>query len=86
MQTTRNVKTIRLEYFAIFKDQAGVASETIQTNAVTARELYAQIARRHRFSLEEDRLRVAINEDFRPFDSKLQDGDEVVFIPPVAGG
>jgi molybdopterin converting factor subunit 1 len=32
------------------------------------------------------RLVVAVNRDYAPVDTVLQDGDEVAFIPPVAGG
>jgi molybdopterin converting factor small subunit len=31
-------------------------------------------------------LRCAVNEDFAPLDRVLQPGDEVAFLPPVAGG
>ncbi|MGH8244731.1 MAG: MoaD/ThiS family protein, partial [Steroidobacteraceae bacterium] len=31
-------------------------------------------------------LKVAVNAAFGGWDQALQDGDEVVFIPPVAGG
>jgi molybdopterin converting factor small subunit len=29
---------------------------------------------------------VAINDDFAPWTALVSDGDELVFIPPVAGG
>lgn len=31
-------------------------------------------------------LRVAVHEEYASLDTQLHDGDEVVFIPPVAGG
>jgi len=31
-------------------------------------------------------LRVAVNEEFSDWQRPLEDGDRVVFIPPVAGG
>jgi molybdopterin converting factor small subunit len=31
-------------------------------------------------------VKVAINDEFADWQHKLQDGDTVVFIPPVAGG
>lgn len=80
------VKSVRLEYFAILRDQAGTSAERVETDAHTAAALYEELRERHRFKLELDRLRVAINGDFCPIDAPLADGDEVVFIPPVAGG
>jgi molybdopterin converting factor small subunit len=41
---------------------------------------------RHGFVMAEERLRVAINGAFAPWERPLRDGDEVVFIPPVSGG
>ena len=32
------------------------------------------------------RLTAAVNRRYAPFDARLQDGDEVVFVPPVSGG
>jgi molybdopterin converting factor small subunit len=31
-------------------------------------------------------VRAAVNNEFRAHDSAIEEGDEVVFIPPVAGG
>ena len=31
-------------------------------------------------------LSVAVNRRYAPFEAALEDGDELVFIPPVAGG
>jgi molybdopterin converting factor small subunit len=31
-------------------------------------------------------LAAAVNRRYAPFDTALQDGDEVAFIPPVSGG
>ena len=39
-----------------------------------------------RLGLGIDRLRVALNAEFQAWSAEIQDGDEVVFIPPVAGG
>lgn len=77
---------LRIEYFALLKDQRGISNETLATDATTARELYAQLSERHAFSLAPSSLKVAINEDFAEWDQPLNEGDTVVFIPPVAGG
>jgi molybdopterin converting factor small subunit len=56
------------------------------TTAATAAELYDDLAKQHGFSLPGARLRVAINDAFVPWTTPLQEGDGLVFIPPVAGG
>jgi molybdopterin converting factor subunit 1 len=80
------VSRIRVEYYALLRERAGVNQETIETSAQTPAQLYAQLVERHGFDIERERLKVAINAQFRDWQAPLRDGDEVVFIPPVAGG
>jgi molybdopterin-guanine dinucleotide biosynthesis protein A len=79
-------RRIEVQYFAILREQAGRSRESLQTSARTPRELYAELQQRHPFSLQPDMLRVAINEEFGDWSQPLAAGDNVVFIPPVAGG
>jgi molybdopterin converting factor subunit 1 len=79
-------KTVSVRYFAILREQRGLDDETVTTSAPTASELYDELRARHGFTLARDRLRVAINDDFKPWTTPLQEGDTLVFIPPVAGG
>ncbi|RME72697.1 MAG: molybdopterin converting factor subunit 1 [Verrucomicrobia bacterium] len=79
-------KTIQVQYFAILREQAGTAAETVQTEAENPGELYQTLRERHGFTLEPAQLKVAVNDDFAPWDAVLADSDRVVFIPPVAGG
>ncbi|EOD4151032.1 molybdopterin synthase sulfur carrier subunit [Vibrio cholerae] len=37
-------------------------------------------------ALEPGKLLVAVNQSIVPFDTELNDGDEVAFFPPVTGG
>jgi len=78
--------TVRLHYYALLREQAGRSSETVDTAAPTPSALYAELAARHGFRLPASQLRVAVNAAFSDWDRALVDGDEVVFIPPVAGG
>lgn len=79
-------RTLQVQYFALLRDQAGRASETVSTTATTPSELYAELAARHGFTLAEGALKVAINTEFASWQQPLATGDSVVFIPPVAGG
>ncbi len=82
----RQAMQIRVQYYAILREQAGRSEETVDTAARTPRDLYSELQRRHPFSLGADSLRVAINAEFSDWSQPLADGDAVVFIPPVAGG
>jgi molybdopterin converting factor subunit 1 len=79
-------KTVSVRYFAILRDQRGLGEERIPTGASTASELYAELRSRHGFTVPVERLRVAINDEFESWESVIEDGDALVFIPPVAGG
>lgn len=80
------MKTVRVQYYAILREQRGLAEERVSTPAATARELYEELRRRHGFSLPVDRLRVSVNDEFAPWTAALREGDTLAFLPPVAGG
>lgn len=78
--------SIRVQYFALLREQAGRGEETVTTNATTPADLYDELRARHGFKLDKQQLKVAINADFQDWRTALASGDSVVFIPPVAGG
>ena len=84
--TARTSKKIRVQYFALLREQAGRSDESLTTTAQTPRELYEELRKRYPFSLAPEMLRVAVNTEFGDWSQSLTDGDAVVFIPPVAGG
>ncbi len=77
---------VRLHYYALFREQAGRHEETVDTAARTPAELYVELAQRHGFKLPLAQLKVAVNSAFSDWGHTLGNDDEVVFIPPVAGG
>ncbi len=79
-------KHIKVQYYALLREQAGLSQETLVTTARTPRELYQELTARYPFSLAPEMLRVAVNAEFGDWSQPLTDGDAVVFIPPVAGG
>ncbi len=79
-------RQINVQYYALLREQAGRSSERLVTTAGTPRELYDQLRQRHPFSLAPEMLRVAVNSEFGDWEQRLNEGDSVVFIPPVAGG
>jgi len=79
-------RQIKVQYYALLREQAGRSAETVSTGARTPRELYEELRKRHPFSLSPEMLRVAVNAEFGDWSQPLDEGDAVVFIPPVAGG
>ena len=75
-----------MHYFALFREKANRSQEKIQTNSRTLLELYQELSIRYGFDLESNRIKAAVNEEFVKITSEIRNGDEVVFIPPVAGG
>jgi molybdopterin-guanine dinucleotide biosynthesis protein A len=77
---------LRVQYFALLREQAGRSAETLTTRARTPRDLYSELRTKYPFTLPPDMLRVAVNAEFGDWAQPLKSGDAVVFIPPVAGG
>jgi len=80
------MKTVRVQYFALLREQRGRPDEECRTSAASPRELYEELRRRHGFSLPPERVRSAINDEFADAATALRDGDRIAFLPPVAGG
>ncbi len=77
---------VNVEYFALLKDQRGCSEESVKTEAKTAQDFYQELQLRHKFSLSHNSLRVAINHEYKDWNTALSPNDTVVFISPVAGG
>ncbi len=80
------LKTIHIQYYALLREESGVSKEDVSTSALTAAELYQELKNKYNFKLSMGLFKVAINNQFSDWATKLNDGDSVVFIPPVAGG
>jgi molybdopterin converting factor small subunit len=80
------MKHVRVQYFAMLREQARCSEELVETAAPTPGGLYGELAARHGFSLPAERVKVALNGEIAPWDTPLEDGARLVFIPPFAGG
>lgn len=83
MSATRQ---FRVKYFAALREQAGKEFEQLTSTACTPSELYAELSRQHGFTLDLSQVKVAVNSEYRAMTDRIGEGDEIVFIPPVAGG
>lgn len=79
-------KTLHILYFASLAEQAGIDTESIDTNIDNLSQLYQFLKDKHQFSLNENQLAVAINHHMKDWHSTFNNGDTIAFIPPVAGG
>jgi len=82
----RTLKSIHVEYYALLREERGLASESVQTGAETPAVLYAHLRERHGLSPRQETLMVAVNDAFGGWGTPLRDGDAVGFLPPVSGG
>lgn len=79
---------IKLLFFAVLRDIAGRGEEVIELpDGVRAGEVWERLREEH--AVLRDYLKppmIAVNESYVGADEPLHDGDELAFIPPVAGG
>jgi molybdopterin converting factor subunit 1 len=80
------MKRVRVQYFALLREQAKRVEERVETAAATPAALYDELARRHGFTLSVEHIKVAINDEFGTWQAPLADNARVAFIPPIAGG
>lgn len=78
--------TVKVRYFALFREQTGIESESVDWAGGTSAELFQLMTARHASLMTEAAALVAVNDEMQGWESPLADGDEVLFFPPVAGG
>lgn len=86
LNQTTTVKTITISYFAQLRELTGTSNETLQTNSKTPAGLFEEIRAKYAIPLKRKGMMVAVNGDFTDWTHPLTNNEEVVFIPPVAGG
>ncbi|MDB6169487.1 MAG: molybdopterin synthase small subunit [Verrucomicrobia bacterium] len=80
-------RKLQVRFFAVLREQAGCSSVTVESFALTAAALYAELQSRFpALTFPAALLRVSLNERYADMTAPLSAGDRIVFIPPVAGG
>ena len=79
---------VRLLYFAVLRDIIGESvGEVTLDEGTRPRDVWASLRDTHpRLAGYQNPPLTAVNESYVSPDVALHDGDELVFIPPVAGG
>ena len=81
---------MKVLYFAWVRERIGKASEEIETEAATVRDLVRELsAREDRYAAafaDTSAIRVAIDQSLTDFDAPISGASEVAFFPPMTGG
>ena len=77
---------IQVIYFAILRELTGLDKETFSMKqGNNPGDVLTSINERHEINLGIN-FKIAVNDEFSDWDIELNDGDRLVFIPPVTGG
>ena len=79
---------IRLLYFAVLRDIAGRSEDALELpDGTRAGDVWQRLRSEHAALCDYIQPpMIAVNESYVNADEPLRDGDELAFIPPVAGG
>ncbi|MCH2652513.1 MAG: MoaD/ThiS family protein [Gammaproteobacteria bacterium] len=77
---------IQVIYFAILRELTGLDKETFSIKQGNKPgDVLTSINERHEIDLGIN-FKIAVNDEFSDWDIELNEGDRLVFIPPVTGG
>tara|TARA_B100000579_G_scaffold155553_1_gene126547 strand:- start:692 stop:943 length:252 start_codon:yes stop_codon:yes gene_type:complete len=77
---------IQVIYFAILRELTGLDKETFSMKqGNNPGDVLTSINERHEINLGIN-FKIAVNDEFSDWDIELNEGDRLVFIPPVTGG
>jgi MoaE-MoaD fusion protein len=78
---------IKARLFARLREQAGTDCDLVDADGATVADVYRALRERHPgLEPDLDLIRPARNETYAEWTERVEDGDEVAFIPPVSGG
>lgn len=78
--------TYHISYYGLLAERRGLAEEPHSSTAMVPAEIYAELDQSHQLGLQTDHFRVAVNDEFVPWNHPLKDGDRIAFLPPMSGG
>jgi molybdenum cofactor guanylyltransferase len=84
--TLHKKQMINMTYFAALREICGLSNESVETDKIDAAGLYQELKKRFNWPLEQELVMVAANNEYVDMHYVLKAGDNIVFIPPVAGG
>lgn len=76
---------IEVLLFAQLQEAAGKNKIEMEANGLTIARLKEKLKQEYGLS-QIDRAMAALNEEYQPEETLIQEGDTIAFIPPVSGG
>jgi molybdopterin converting factor subunit 1 len=79
---------VRVRLFASLREKAGRDRHAVEPpDGASVEDAWSRLAQAEpQLAPHRESLTVAVNRRYAHFDTKLADGDEIAFIPPVSGG
>jgi molybdopterin synthase sulfur carrier subunit len=82
---------VTILYFARLREALGTARETLAlpqgvVDLAGVREVIVKRGEPWAHEIASPRIRAAVNQDLATDDTRVKDGDEIAFFPPVTGG
>jgi sulfur-carrier protein len=79
---------VKVRFFASLREAVGLEALDLDLpEGATAEDAWGRLVERHPgLAPRRASVAAAVNRSFAPFDTRLGEGDELVFIPPVSGG
>src|SRR3984893_10111510 len=71
---------LKIQYYALMREQAGSSEETLETSSVTPTDLYGELTARYGFTLVREQLKVAVNSEFSDWSRRLAGGGPRAFL------
>lgn len=78
---------VKVKYYASLREKANLGMEVLEIdNKISLQNLYVSLAKKYQFPYELYEIKFAVNNEYVDDQFVLKENDELVFIPPVAGG
>jgi molybdopterin synthase sulfur carrier subunit len=79
---------VKVRFFAAMRDAVGAPETQLDLEGgATPEDVWRRLAADHpALQARRSGVAAAVNRRYAAFDTALEDGDEVVFVPPVSGG
>lgn len=80
------MKNITILFFGKLKEVWGTNSKEFTSNTENIESLYSELLESASEEPHKASIKVAINDEFAEWNTTINDGDTIAFLPPASGG